>query len=380
LGNSVTTAYDDAGRQVAQTDALGHTTRFILDATGRQVETDYADGAKSAVAFAAPVAWRLVPTRPGRRPATNMTAWPFDRCRQSGDQRTEYGYDEAGNFISQKDANGHITRYEYDGLGRRTATVLPLGQRSSTAYDAAGNVKSTTDFSGATIQYQYDAMNRQTAKVFPDTTSVALTYTLDGQRATVTDVRGVTRYSYDARDRLLSRAAPDGTVISYTYDAAGNRTAVTTPVGTSRYTFGALTKLQPSPTRTAVSRITRMTKMATSRTHAAQQHVGDAQLRRAQSPPLPGKYGPSGVISSYRYTLDADGTAPSGRGHRPNRKLRLRRSLPPPGGTITDPVNGNRTIAYTYDPVGNRLIRNDSAEGWNSRSLDFERAGNTVLD
>jgi YD repeat-containing protein len=42
--------------------------------------------------------------------------------------------------VTQRDALGHVTGYEYDGVGRRVATVLPLGQRSTTAYDAAGNV------------------------------------------------------------------------------------------------------------------------------------------------------------------------------------------------------------------------------------------------
>ncbi|MBE7384997.1 MAG: RHS repeat protein [Leptolyngbya sp. SIO1E4] len=41
------------------------------------------------------------------------------------EQRTRYDYDEAGNLVKQV-----ITRFEYDGLGRLTATVRPLGQRS----------------------------------------------------------------------------------------------------------------------------------------------------------------------------------------------------------------------------------------------------------
>ena len=40
--------------------------------------------------------------------------------------------------------------YEYDGVGRRIATELPLGQRSSTTYDAIGNVESQTDFNDDT--------------------------------------------------------------------------------------------------------------------------------------------------------------------------------------------------------------------------------------
>ncbi len=38
-----------------------------------------------------------------------------------------------------------FTRYEYDDLGRRVATILPLGQRSTSQYDRVGNVVSSVD-------------------------------------------------------------------------------------------------------------------------------------------------------------------------------------------------------------------------------------------
>ena len=56
----------------------------------------------------------------------------------------------------------------------------------------------------------------------------------------MTDARGTTQYVYDARDRLLSRSDPDATTISYHYDAAGDRTSTTTPAGITTYTFDAL--------------------------------------------------------------------------------------------------------------------------------------------
>src|SRR6185295_11065471 len=108
------------------------------------------------------------------------------------------------------DANGHVTRYEYDGLGRRTATVLPLLQRSETEYDLTGQVKRTTDFNGQAIDYDYDARGRLTAKHFEDGTAVGFTYTATGERATYTDARGTTAWAYDERGWLQSRTEPDG--------------------------------------------------------------------------------------------------------------------------------------------------------------------------
>src|SRR5262249_3722775 len=40
------------------------------------------------------------------------------------------------------------------------------------------------------------------------------------------------------------------------------------------------------------------------------------------------------------------------------------------GEAITDPVNGDRTVQYTYDAVGNRLTRDDSLEGVTSDTYD----------
>ena len=84
--------------------------------------------------------------------------------------QTHYAYDEAGDLVEQTDANGHITHYEYDGLGERTATILPLGQRSD--HLRCGRQRRQHDrFQGPTTTYQYDTKNRLIAEQFPDGTS-----------------------------------------------------------------------------------------------------------------------------------------------------------------------------------------------------------------
>ena len=77
------------------------------------------------------------------------------------DQRTSYGYDELGNRTSQTDANGHVTRFEYDRLGRETKRrPHPPGgaarQRETKTYDVAGNLETRTDFMGRVTSYSYD--------------------------------------------------------------------------------------------------------------------------------------------------------------------------------------------------------------------------------
>ena len=52
---------------------------------------------------------------------------------------TTYEYDEVGNRILERDAEGRETKLEYDAVGQLTARVRPLGQREEFTYDAAGN-------------------------------------------------------------------------------------------------------------------------------------------------------------------------------------------------------------------------------------------------
>ena len=41
---------------------------------------------------------------------------------------TSYTYDEAGNKLTQSDAEGRTTSWAYDALGRVSSRTLPLGQ------------------------------------------------------------------------------------------------------------------------------------------------------------------------------------------------------------------------------------------------------------
>jgi RHS repeat-associated protein len=372
-GNTTSNTYDDAGRLVATTDALGHTTRYVLCPAGCLLETDYADGTKTTQKFDA--LSRVVARTDQAGQTTHYEYDALGRTTAVVDtlgQRTEYGYDEAGNLVSQKDANGHVTRYEYDGLGHRTATVLPLGLRSTTSYDEAGNVLTTTDFNGDTVRYEYDGRDRLTAKLFPDGSSFAFTYTATGQRATVSDARGTTRYTYDNRDRLLSRTDPDGTTISYSYDDAGNQTSVTTPAGTTTSTFDALNRL--ATVTDAAGGVTQYTYDQADNLVRTDLPNGTAEVRNYDALNrllYLVNDGPSGVISSYRYTLDPAGNRTevvedTGRtvDYVYDGLYRL------VGEHITDAVAGNRTIDYTYDSVGNRLTRNDSAEGQTAYTYD----------
>ena len=264
--------------------------------------------------------------------------------------------------------NGNVTKYEYDGLGRRIATELPGGQRSTTEYDEVGNVTSTTDFNGDTITYEYDERNRLVTKNFPDGSSNTYTYSLNGQRKTVIDERGTTTYNYDAQDRLIKRIDPDGREIAYTYDIAGNRTSVDIPAGATDYTFDELNRLATvTDVEGGVTTYNYDDNSNLIRTEFPNGTVETRQydtlnrLTYIETKDINGS-----LISSFLYQLDAEGNRTQVTEH-DGRIVKYsyddldrleKEEIFDPGATVA-----TRTIEYAYDEVGNRLSRVDSGEG-----------------
>ncbi|WP_235908569.1 putative Ig domain-containing protein [Roseiconus nitratireducens] len=385
--------FDSAGRRTASIDPLGNVTKFVYTAGGLLSETilpddtpsDDSDNARNRSSFDS--SKRLA----SRTDANgNVTEYEYDDAsrltaviqyvtdpatQELKALRTEYAYNELGNLVTQTDANDHSTTFEYDGLGRRTATVLPMGQRSETEFDAAARVIETTDFNGKSISFDYDVRDRLTAKNFPDGSATTFTYTVTGLRETATDGRGTTEWEYDERDRLVSRTDPDGAEISYTYDATGNRTSLTTAIGsndprTTSYTFDALgrteTVTDPEGLTTtyvydAAGRPTEMhlpNGTAEFRSYDAQSRLTMIEHKNTTT---------DEVFASFEYDLDKVGNRIAVTEHDGRRVEydydELYRLL---SEDIYDPGAGNtpsRTIDYVYDDVGNRLERDDSGEG-----------------
>ncbi len=88
--------------------------------------------------------------------------------------QTSQNYDAAGRVISATDPLGHTTRYQYDALGRITATILPAADGSRDAdgslpgpttwsvYDAAGNLAESIDELARVTTYDHDGWGRVT--------------------------------------------------------------------------------------------------------------------------------------------------------------------------------------------------------------------------
>ena len=364
LGHETLFAYDAAGNQTSVTDANGHVTTYAYDDASRLVQTTYHDGTFTTVGYDA--AGRKISETDQNG---NTTAYAYDAMGRltavtdALNAETRYEYDETGNKISQIDPNNHVTTWDYDNQGRVTTHTLPLGMFETFTYDPVGNMLSKTDFNGDTTTYDYSiCCGRLTRKAYADGSEVVYTYTGTGRQATVTDDRGTTYYSYDARNRLIHVENPDGTPLAYTYDPAGNRLSVTVPSGRSDYAFDGVNRLEtvtdPDGAVTAYTydnvgnraTVAYPNGTVTAYAYDALNRLTDLTNIRSDNQ----------VISGYTYTLgpagnrirvaEADGRIVD---YTYDAVYKL------VAEEITDAVNGNQTITYTYDAFGNRLTKTD---------------------
>ncbi|MBK8958403.1 MAG: RHS repeat protein [Proteobacteria bacterium] len=117
---------------------------------------------------------------------------------------TRYDYDAVtGNLVSVTNALGHVTRYTaHDAEGRALTEVDANGVETRFQYDARGHLLSRT-VDGAETRMEYDARGLLIATAFAD---------------------GSTQhYGYDAAQRLVRVTNGTGTTVEYSLDALGNR-------------------------------------------------------------------------------------------------------------------------------------------------------------
>lgn len=135
-------------------------------------------------------------------------------------------YDGFGRLISQTDANGNETNYQYaDNIGRSlTSYQTANGQVTEiTEVDVFGRTVSMTNANGESMQYQYDGTNRKQwiTNELGDTTE--LSYDHLGQ---LTDRKQGSFNGTNGLSAVLNHT-------QYRYDIDGNQLEVTEGVGTS---------------------------------------------------------------------------------------------------------------------------------------------------
>ncbi|MEU7059926.1 LamG-like jellyroll fold domain-containing protein [Streptomyces sp. NPDC046197] len=222
--------YDAKGNQTTET-----TPAVAGFPSGRTTTTTYSDGTS---------------TYPAADSGNVPAGLPVKTVSPGGAVNT-IAYLHNGDVASTTDADGLVTQYTYDGVGRvLTKTVVsdtyPSGLKTSYVYDAAGKVTQETEptltdrVTGAqhtpVTSTTYDADGNVTSQTVSDATggdaprTISSTYNQYDQVATEKDANAnaaatngaTTTYSYDAYGNRTQETHQDGTTTAYTYDAEGH--------------------------------------------------------------------------------------------------------------------------------------------------------------
>jgi RHS repeat-associated protein len=417
VNRKVLFAYDVAGNRVAQTDPNGNTTTYQYDRLDRLVQTTDPAPFSYTAAIGYDAAGNRIAQTDRRGNTTSFAYDSLNRLVQTTapaplNYTQSFSYDGLGNKVAEVDRRGTLSQFNYDPEGRLIATTKAGIVLQGIQYDADGNRQFVTDANGNVTSYQYDERNLVLIESRP--LAALTTYTLDnmGDRLTVTDPElRVTTHTYDLRRRMLTDTDNAGDTTTYTYDGVGNRLQKQRPAFAGKpwtYTYdGAnrLTQVQDplgnqttytydlNSNRTAIvdaeSRTTQWAfdalNRATSKTYpdTAAEHYGydpngnrtslqdadgqtigysydnlDRQVAAAYPPPaVPTGDDLSGIAFTYDPNNNPTAIAETWTGAPATRQTVRAYDLFDRLQSVTDRYN--LTLAYTYDPIGNRTSLQD---------------------
>ncbi len=241
LNYRASTSYDPAGNQLTATDQMGKVTTYVTDAAnrrtvvidplGHQTSTVY-DNASQVIAYVNALGNRTTITRdPVGQPIAVVDALHH---------ATTATFDPRGQQTALTDANLHTTTTVFDDAKRQIATVNALGYATTQMLDAVGNLTALVDANNHRTTFQYDPNNRNTVQIDPLNRKTTFGYDPVGNQVTRQNARGeLTTYVWDDSNHLTGRQYADGSRVTQMFDAAYQRTTLVDSTGTTKFTFTA---------------------------------------------------------------------------------------------------------------------------------------------
>ena len=221
-GETSTFTYNSRGQPTLITDPLGEQTRYTYD---RDLNgTDDAEGYLSRVERTSPrnatnfVTLQKHTYHPTGKPATSTDSdgYTLSYTYDSFDRLTSVIYPDGTkqdliydrlHLAAQKDRENRWTRNLHDALGRRTATIDPMGRLTQMEWCHCGDLNKLIDANGNSTRWVRDLQGRVIKKIYADGSSYHFSY-------------------YDSISWLKTRTDALDQVTAYTYEKDGNLSAV----------------------------------------------------------------------------------------------------------------------------------------------------------
>ncbi|WP_253493928.1 RHS repeat-associated core domain-containing protein [Pseudomonas sp. S3E17] len=209
--NVVSYAYDDLGRLVSATNAVGESEVYRYDDQHVILERGLAGGASFF--------WEW--ERAGKA-ARCVRHWA-----SFSQMDTRYAWGDDGR-VTLHNADGSQEVYVHDDRARLVQRIDPDGAQHFKSYDAKGRLTVEQDPLGAVTAYQYDEAGRLVA-LFPGDDEPT-SYEHDNGFVRVVR-RGLAVWKYERNDQgdVIRKTDPDGHVTDYSYDQYGQLVGVWYP-------------------------------------------------------------------------------------------------------------------------------------------------------
>ncbi|MBN2211424.1 MAG: right-handed parallel beta-helix repeat-containing protein, partial [Sedimentisphaerales bacterium] len=321
-----------------------------------------------------------------------------------------YIYDDYGNQAAIIDPLERVTVFEYDHMGRQMVKYMPFKDEDSEniltaehvyaalpdplpdaeyrTYDDLGRLETSTDYEGQVTGYFYDIQGRleykkyyHSAGDYPGSPAETVHYTYDnlGRMETEeSDVRGTTTYHYDVEGNLEQLDTPEGTIF-YEYNPITGQKSSTEAVNVGDMATYAHTVYGYDGLGRLASATDTLTSPNLSHTYDYNDVGSRKQMVLANSASPWYEYN-----AMNRLTRVAHHVSPyAGTGAEPTTLNNFAYSLYANGmrATLTETVDENRTIDYSYDNL-NRLkieqaVKDGTTYGYTAH-YTYDLAGNRL--
>ncbi|MDI3291326.1 DUF6531 domain-containing protein [Polyangium sp. 15x6] len=244
LGNDVTYSYDERRRLVKKTLPTGLSFHYVYDPdTGRCVRA-FGDGGihagditydeqQGTTRLSGTLSPRVFSWRPKDGALLGVTT-------NDGSAARTWEIDDDGLIVTEKDAAGNTSRFEYDARGNLVNISDPLGRVTELVHVDDRVVRRVAG--GRVTEYAYDARGQLTSVKYPGGVWLTLDYDEHGRLVRIADAAGIrARFVWDDRHQCIEEHLAGGLVRKWKYDGLGRPIACVDSYGnTTRRELDAL--------------------------------------------------------------------------------------------------------------------------------------------